>query len=58
MDLLSEEQEASIQSFCNELNMIIFITDCSGFDVMTDEKKSQTRLHQALDQYSMIRNNK
>jgi hypothetical protein len=58
MDLLYEEQQELIESFCNKSNAIIFITDCSCFDVVIDEKECQTRLHQSLERYKMIRNNK
>jgi hypothetical protein len=58
MDLLREKQQESIQSFCENANAIIFITDCSCFNMMTDEKGCQTQLHQSLDLFKTIRNNK
>jgi hypothetical protein len=58
MNLVHEEQQESIQSFRNKTNTIIFIIDCSCFDEMIDDKESQTRLHQSIDRYKIIRNNK
>ncbi len=58
IDLLRDEQQESIQSICNNANAIIFITDCSGFNVMTGKKGGQTRLHRSIELFKKIRNTK
>jgi hypothetical protein len=58
MNSFNEEQQESIQSFRNKTNMIIFITDCSGFDEVIDDQESKTRLHQSIDLYKTVRNHK
>jgi hypothetical protein len=55
MNLFNEKQ---IQSFNNKTNTIVFIVDCSGFDEIIDDQQSKTRLHQSIDLYKKIRNDK
>ncbi len=58
MNSFNDEQQESIQSCSDKTNTIIFIIDCSGFDEIIDDQTSKTRLHQSIDRYKMIRNNK
>ncbi len=52
------EQELIQSSFSDKTNIIIFITDCSCFDVMINDDISQTQLHQSINLYKIIQNNK
>jgi len=57
IDLL-HQKKYSTQSLSDMAKVIIFVTDCSSFNIITNEKRGETQLHQSLDLYKTIRNNK
>ncbi len=56
MDLRRDERQEWIEYF-RDIIGIIFVTDCSCFNLVTGEDRSQNRLQQSLDLLKTIRQN-